>query len=408
MSTVEDLSYRAVLRNRRLGALLAGDLTAYLGNGIVLVALPIQTLLVHGATPAALAIAAVGTSSYLLGTVVAFVFGLSSIRLSPRTLLLADCLLRSVVLGALGLLALHGDLTLWTLAGGLLVGSALRLVGSSSRRLLATGMAGPEGLFAVNGLLGTGSNLALYVIGPVLGGVLVSTMNPGVALLIDAGCSLVLLTVVLLAVPAQPAATTGTTASSSGWRILHRFPVAARLFIVVFFFNLFYMPVEIALPLLVQGQLHSGGGGLGVLWGGFGVGALIGAVLTGHLRRLPRITLLVGIIAGWAAAVVMLALAPDLLVATAAFAVGGLIWAPFTPVAFSLVQSLLSRDEQQPVVVLWTAGGTVAAPVGLALGGPLIQLAGTRGGLLVSAALTLALVPLAVRGLRQAEVRQDR
>jgi hypothetical protein len=77
------------------------------------------------------------------------------------------------------------------------------------------------------------------------------------------------------------------------------------------------------------------------------------------------------------------------------FALGGLVWAPFTPVVYSFLQSGLAPDEQQQVVTLWTTGATVAAPLGLAAGGPLIELAGTTGGLVLSGVLTLLLVPVA-------------
>jgi hypothetical protein len=63
------------------------------------------------------------------------------------------------------------------------------------------------------------------------------------------------------------------------------------------------------------------------------------------------------------------------------------------------VQSVLSPDEQQPVLTLWPAGAALAAPVGLAPAGPLVQGVGVTDGLGVSALLTIALVRLAGVGL---------
>jgi len=95
---------------------------------------------------------------------------------------------------------------------------------------------------------------------------------------------------------------------------------------------------------------------------------------------------------------VLLAAAPNAVVAGIALAVGGLIYAPFTPVAYSLVQGLLDPHEQQPVLTLWAA---VAASLGLVLGGPLVQFTGIRGGLLASAVLTFALVPAAAQSAKR-------
>ena len=163
---------------------------------------------------------------------------------------------------------------------------------------------------------------------------------------------------------------------------------------VVFCFNLFYLPVEVALPLLVRGQLHGSGTALGLIWSGFGAGALLGGMGTMLLRRVRRQRVLVTIIGAWAGTVLLLALSPAVIFAVGAFFLGGLIYAPFTPITYTYVQSMLTPDEQQPVITLWAAGAVLAAPVGLALAGPLVSAAGARDAMIISALLTIALVPL--------------
>ena len=96
-------------------------------------------------------------------------------------------------------------------------------------------------------------------------------------------------------------------------------PPAARLFVVVFCFNLFYMPVEVALPLLVHGQLHASGTALGLIWSGFGAGALLGGMGTLLLRRVRRQRVLVTIIGVWAGTVLLLALSRAVIFAVGAF-----------------------------------------------------------------------------------------
>ena len=185
------------------------------------------------------------------------------------------------------------------------------------------------------------------------------------------------------------------SAGESGWRILRRRPVEARLLVVVFFFNFFYMPIAVALPLYVGATLDGDASELGLLWGALGVGAFVGAALVNQLRNLPQRHLLIAIIGLWAVCPIALAFVDDLTVAMIVFGLGGLVWAPFTPVAYSFLQSGVEPHEQQQVVTLWTTGSMVAAPLGLAAGGPLIELAGTSGGLVLSGVLTLLLVPVA-------------
>jgi MFS family permease len=273
-------SYREVLcSNPRLTGLLLGDLLPNVGTGMLLVAMPVQALSIHGRVPKAIAIAMVEAAPFVLSTILALAIGLGRVRVPPRTLLIADCVLRAVTLAGLGLLAVTQRLTLAVLVVGLLLGASFRMAGSSSRRLLATSMAGESGRFAVNGLLGLNATFALYIVGPVLGGLIVAATSAGAALLFDAGGALILLTAVLASVPrALKHRDQARRAPSreSGWRILRRRPVAARLLLVEFFFNFLYMPIEVALPLYVRGTLDADASGLGLLWGALGVGAFVG------------------------------------------------------------------------------------------------------------------------------------
>ncbi|GAA5004714.1 MFS transporter [Streptomyces siamensis] len=456
-------SYRDVLlRNRRMAGLLLGDLLANAGTGMLIVAMPVQTLAVHGSLDAAPAIGLVEAAPFLLSTVLALAISLGRFSAPPRRLLLADCVLRAVVFTGLGLLAVADRITLPVLVGGLLLGSTCRMAGSSSRRLLATSMVDDADRFAVNGLLGLGSNFALLVVGPVAGGLVVAWAGAGWALFADVCGALILLVSVLRCVPRAPVvgATGGRepehasegrppyeaehrpehepkqasnapseqTPSApseqtprapskhtpnapskptpereprreSGWRVLRRRPVAGHLLVVVFFFNFLYMPIEVALPLYVRDTLHSDASGLGLLWTALGVGALAGAALVDRLRGLPQRPLLVAVIALWALCPIALAGIEDRTAAMVVFGLGGLVWAPFTPVAYSFLQSGLRDDEQQPVVTLWTTGSTIAAPLGLLAGGPLIALAGLRTSLVLSGLLTMLLAVLAARSV---------
>jgi MFS family permease len=391
-------SYREVLHNRQVAGLLLGDLLAGVGTGMIIVAMPVQTLSIHGSVPKAIAIGLVEAAPFVLSTILALAIGLGRVRVPPRTLLIADCVLRSMTFATLGVLAVTEQLTLPVLIVGLLFGATFRMAGSSSRRLLATSIAGETGRFAVNGLLGLNATFALYIVGPVLGGVIVASTSAGVALFFDACGALILLVAVLVSVPRAVRdrdALRRPRAHESGWRILRRRPVAARLLVVEFFFNFFYMPIEVALPLYVRGTLDADASGLGLMWGALGVGAFVGAALVNQLRNLPQRHVLIAIIGLWAMCPIALAFVGDLTLALIVFGLGGLVWAPFTPLAYSFLQSGLKPDEQQRVVTLWTTGSMVAAPLGLTVGGPLIELAGSTGGLALSGALTLLLLPIA-------------
>lgn len=401
---MSQLSYREVLRNRRLALLLAGDAISRTGDGMLVVALPLLVLRIHGDLDPALAIGAIGATPFVIPVILSLVFGLGRRRFRPRVVLTADCLLRAGMLVAVGLLTIAGSLPLWALGALLLAGTPLQLISNSSRRLAATELAGENGHLAVNGLLGVNQSIAAWVVGPALGGVIASQAGPGEAMLVNAATFVVLFVVTRLAVPATPAAEPGSAATTtSGWEILRQSPSTVRLFVVIFFFAFFYGPVEVALPLLVDGPLRSDGVGLSVIWTSFGVGALAGALSVTWLRRFPQTWVLVGIIGGWGASLLLVALGPTVAVSAIGFGLGGLIFGPFSAVSFSLVQAGLAKERQQPVIVLLAAASTVAMPLGLAGGGPLIAALGPRGGLVASAVLTVLLVPVAIAAFRRRE-----
>lgn len=401
--TTTPRSYREVLRNRRLATLLSGDVVSKAGDGMTYVGLPLLALELHGAIPAAVAIALATGMPFIAPFALSLYYGLGRRRFDSRLVILADATLHVVVYVVLGALALTGRLTFGVLVAGLLVASLLRLLSASARRLAATGMVDDDGRLAVNGLIGTSDNLAMYVVGPALGGILVTLFGTDLLLLIVGLTYLALLAAAAVAVPGNghaPDGPAGSQAASSGWTIMRRMPVVLRLALVVFLFDMFYGPIEVALPLLVTGELGGDGGAYGAMWTCFGVGALTGALLTNQVRRLRPELLLVAIIGGWGCCAAVVGIAPNLWVAGAGLALGGVIYGPFLAVAYTLLQSLLRPDEQQPVFTLYGAMVTVALPLGLAVGGPLIAAAGPRGGILVSSLITLLLVPAAFYWLR--------
>jgi MFS family permease len=403
VSEAAPLSYWQVLRNRRLATLLAGDAISKTGEGMSFVALPLLALELHGSVPAAVAVALVNGVPLLAPFGLTLYFGLGTRRFDPRLVLLIDSSVHVVVFLVLGALALAGRLGLGLLLGLLVIGSIVKLLSASARRLTAVEMVDEHGRLAVNGLLGTSDNLSLFVAGPALGGLVVALHGPGLVLIADGVGYLAMFVAAALVVPRATRATGASDVkeASSGWTIMRRMPVVVRLALVVFLFDMFYGPVEVAMPLLVTDELDGDGGAYGALWTAFGVGALIGALLTNQLRRIRPQTLLVAVIGGWAVCAAALGLAPNLVAAGVALAVGGAIYGPFLAVAYTLLQGFLKPDDQQPVFALWAAGITVAFPLGLAVGGPLVTAAGPRGGILVSAAITVLLVPAAWHWLRR-------
>jgi predicted MFS family arabinose efflux permease len=160
----------------------------------------------------------------------------------------------------------------------------------------------------------------------------------------------------------------------------------------LFFF--LYGPIEDALPVYVARDLHAHAGLLGAYWMSFGIGALVSTLLAGMLRSraTPRLTLL--IVAGWGACLVHFAFAPAA-GTVVCFALGGLIYGPFIPLTYALFQSLTTTANLPCVLAARSAALVVAAPLGTAIGGPIIASLGARWTLTASGGATVLLAALA-------------
>lgn len=403
---------QAPLRRVVLGALVANG-----GDGMALVAVPWLALQLapEAGWGDGLAVSAAITATYATSVPAALWFGLTRRRFDPRRMLLADCVLRGGILLLVGALAALERLPLWALVALLGVATVLRTLAVSAQRLIATDLAGPDQRLATHSLMFTQLTLASYVLGPALGGLLTAAAGPA-AVLVANGVAFVPLLVTAVRLPPEAgrheqqtvAAEAADEQAPSGLEVLRRHPAVLGLLALTFLFDLAYMPVEVALPIHVEQALTGGADTLGGLWTAFGGGALAGSLVAGLLGHLPQRALLVGIVAGWALSLALVAAAGRPELAAVGLAAGGLVYAPFNPVAYTLVQGDLPGNAQQPALTVFMAVAVASAPLGLAVGGPLVASFGATGTLWVSAGATLTLAAVAAAAMLRPWQRHPR
>ena len=168
-------------------------------------------------------------------------------------------------------------------------------------------------------------------------------------------------------------------------------PGAAGLLALSFVFYLLYGPVEVALPVPVATDLHGSAALLGLFWAVFGVGAVIGELSAPFLRRWRVWPIMTGIVLGWGLALVPLGLVTPLWMALAAFFAGAVIWGPWMSLSMAVLQDASPPAALAQVIAARSSLLIIAAPLGTALGGPIVAALGARGTLLASALATVAL-----------------
>jgi MFS transporter, DHA3 family, macrolide efflux protein len=352
----------------------------------------------------------------------------------------ADAALRALALGTIPVLAA---------AHGLGPLSYVGLLGASSL-LHAWGMAGQYALIAEilpqrhriagNALLGIMAEITL-IGGPALAGLLTALTGPATVIAADAATFAVLAVSYAWVAPLVPrsgpaatgagggeaapggerqpgqdgdreaardgdreAARDGDHAAQngkrpairSGWSIIRANRTLLGLQLLTFVFYALYGPVEVALPVHVSADLHGSAALLGLFWASYAVGAVLGSLTAPYLRRWPVWPTMIGIVAGWGLALTPLGLGAPLGISFGCFAVGGVIYAPYTSISIAVFQDASPAGTLAPVLASRAALVVVSTPLGIALGGPLVAALGARGTLLASALATMALAAVAL------------
>lgn len=330
-------------------------------------------------------------------------------RLQPRVLMGADNLLRALAIALIPALYALGSLQLWQIYALALCAGALSPVTLVGVRVLLPKLVPDEELDQANALSTFNLEFA-YLAGPVAAGIFVATVGGPWALFIDAA-SFVVMGVVMLSLPNVPRthetdrghAPDGM--SGFGALIARRDLRALTVLAAIFFFS--YGPLEAALPVYNRMVLHAGATGYGLLWTGFGAGAVVGALGTSLVARFRRPGLLLaGIAVLWGALLGPLVFLRQLPPAMLFLALAGCAWAPYTAIETSLLQRLIPERMHGTVFGARTTLTTAAAPLGAALGGLLLGVTSAPIiiGLSALACIVtgaLGLASPALRGLRR-------
>jgi predicted MFS family arabinose efflux permease len=387
-------AYRDLLQDRRVRLLLAGLGASSLGDGLSTVTIAWLAVRIAPASDIGLFVGLAVAAYTLPGVIGAVAFGRLLRGRSARAMLLGHCVLRTGCLGGIALLFAAGMLAphLYVI---LLAGSSLMTAwGTAGEYTMLSEAGGPDGRLAVNALASAQVSFAT-IVGPLLAGLLLAWVSPGVLLALDAASFAFLGIVAWRAGAATEAVEQpiDAGAAESGFRLLRR-PDLLSLTIVTWVFFFLYGPVEVALPVYVAVDLRGPAGLLGAYWTTFGVGALAATLITGTIRgrNMRRITLL--IIAGWGACLVPFAFG-SIPVTLAAFAIGGLIYGPFIPLTYALFQSSTTAANLPFVLAARSAVVMVSTPLGTAIGGPLVGSLGASRTLALSGLATLLLAAAA-------------
>jgi MFS family permease len=399
----------APLRHRDFRLLWTGMCVSLLGDGAFLVALAWQ---VYQLTDAPTAMGVVGIAMTVPTIAFLLVGGALSDRLNRRHLMLAADVARMLAVAALAVLSLTGALAIWHVAALVAVYGTGQAFFAPAFDAIVPDLVPEDQLAQANALDQLVRPIALRMLGPAVGGLLVGVAGAGAAFALDAGSFALSAAARLLMRPpamVREGARAGSVAGDlrDGWRF-----VRERRWLWVTFasaavaYLLFMGPVEVLVPYVVKHDLRAGASDLGLIFGAGGLASILVAIAVGRLG-LPRRGITVMYLAWTLATVAVVGYGIGtavwhLMLASAVFnaleTAGTIIWA--TAKQRHVPSGMLGRVSSLDWLI-----SIGLLPLSFALTGPVSALVGAQTTLILAgiagAAVTLA--GLAVPGVRAVE-----
>jgi MFS family permease len=370
------------LAARDFALLWTGQTISLFGDGILTVALAWQVLELSS-SPGALALVLLARS--LPRVVLLVIGGAISDRMSRRVVLLSSDLLQGLAVAGVAVLAGTGHLQLWelvVLAAVTGAGNAFFLPASTA---LIPELAAGDLLMPANSLTSSSRLLAEDMLGPAIGGVLVSAIGTTWAMGIDAlSFAVSVATLLLIRSRSQvPSPTSGVLdAVREGFAYARSRPwIWVSLISVGTIGNfLVFGPLPVLLPLLIRGPLGGGARALGFVFGAFGLGAVVATTYFGTVGQ-PRRQITTMYI-GWFISSIALAglfIAPNVPAAIALLFCCGFAGEGAELVWTTLLQELVPGEILGRIVAMDYLVSLSLQPAGIALAGPAAAILGAGG-----------------------------
>lgn len=373
--------YRPVFTHPTLRRLLPGFALSSLGDGIAVVIVSWFAIQLTPHADRGIWLAAATAAYTLPGAVGALTLGRLLGHRPPNQLAGWDALLRTCALGAIPICYALGILGIGLYVVLLAVSSVLHSWGQAGvYTLLARALPTSDHL-AGNALLSTIGSFST-VVGPMVAAPLIVWAGAATGIAVDAATFAVLAVTFLCLIPAKSLPETTETSDdasrSTGLMVIRRDSTLLGLLALSFVFFFLFGPVYVALPLHVSEDMRGSAALLAAFYTSFGIGALIGGVLTGYLSRWRLWPTMIGIVILFGAVILPLGLNIPNAVALTSFAVAGVLWPPYASLSTMLFQHSTPPALLPQVLAANSSMRVMSVPLGAALGGPLV--AGFGGG----------------------------
>jgi MFS family permease len=321
--------------------------------------------------------------------------GVIADRVDKRKLMIVLQSAMGVQALALGLLSVSGVVTVWeigVLAALLGLNNAFE---NPARQSFMLELVGPEHLRNAVSLNSVLVNVA-RTIGPAVAGVLIATVGDGVCFLVNAGSFIAVVASLTTMERATLSPTQPTPRARGqlreGLRYIRTTPQLAVPLIMMGVAGCLTYEFQVTLPVMADRGLNVGATGFGFMTASMGLGAVVGGLMVAA-RGKTGLRPLVLAASGFAVAMTMATLAPNLALELVALALAGAASISFMSTGNSTLQLNAAPEMRGRVMSLWFVAFQGSTPVGGPIVGWLMAVIGPRAGLGLGA-ITVLLVAL--------------
>ena len=333
-------TFLSVRKHRNYRLFFTGQVISNIGTWMQRVA---QAWLVLSLTHSPVAVGILALCQFLPFTLFSLVAGVVVDRLDAWRTVISTQVTQMVLASTIAAAALAGVVQVWQVYVIAALMGVVQVLDAPSRQSLTFRMVGP--LELPNAIsLNSGVFNGARIFGPALAGVLIAAAGAGVCFAVNAASYIAVLVGLLMMRPQEFHAVERRERSRTLYTGLKEGISYARhdeqiwlMLTLVAVMSTFTLNFNVLLPVLAKQTLHSGPETFGVLSGIFGVGALIGALVSAHVSRATMGTTAIGT-AGFALCELLIAPLRSTPVIALLLFIGGICFTTWSSNSNSLIQ----------------------------------------------------------------------
>ena len=373
-------TFLSVRKHRNYRLFFTGQVISNIGTWMQRVA---QAWLVLSLTHSPVAVGILALCQFLPFTLFSLVAGVIVDRLDAWRTVISTQVTQMVLASTIAVVTLAGVVQVWQVYVIAALMGLVQVLDAPSRQSLTFRMVGP--LELPNAIsLNSGVFNGARIFGPALGGVLIAATGAGVCFAVNAVSYIAVLAALLMMRPEEFHAVERRERPRTMYAGLKEGISFARhdeqiwlMLTLVAVMSTFTLNFNVLLPVLAKQTLHSGPEVFGILSGVFGVGALIGALVSAHVSRATMGTTAIGT-AGFALCELLIAPLRTTAVIAVLLFIAGICFTTWSSNSNSLIQLAAPDHLRGRLIGLYFFAFAGTGTAGGILSGWLAALGGTE------------------------------